>query len=347
MAFFRYVFEAFADDHHPFRVASTAASSRIILALNLQQFDCQQLFPMQATNAQLTDEHRANIRETVIDQLAPLRNFPKAHTYPGQMAVEPYSPGSAQAGRHSHEIRRSIDHRRSADRCPRYPLTAFSAPGTPMTPFGANSPWSPTTQIALAASKGSTDSDPARLSQEQLIANAASSAFFAPTPLASRAAEASNSAMTSLLKPSTQQAGSQRATELANAAASSFFAPANLRQQQPKQQPQQQHHLGANTQASPMHRPTHPPLHGNSPTGAVKPHYSRAMRGNFEQPQARARASFEQTRSRRSFEQPRGSSSSSFNLPLEPALCNCMPGIQSAKLGWTAFQSSQRSRQIL
>ena len=82
---------------------------------------------LQATAAQLTAEHRATIRETVISQLAPLRNFTKAHSFPG-IPLEPYSPASSQSDRRSLDFRRSVDYRRRA------PHPRSSPPLTPLPP---------------------------------------------------------------------------------------------------------------------------------------------------------------------------------------------------------------------
>ncbi|KAA6430088.1 MAG: hypothetical protein FRX49_00519 [Trebouxia sp. A1-2] len=290
-----------------FMFASTSMSAAL---------DNLQFYP-KATNAQLTPEHRATIRETVVSQLAPLRSFPKAHTFPGVM-VEPYSPASSQPDRRSADFRRSADYRRSADFPPfaRPPLPSSPSAVRPPVPFGSTTTWSPSAQIALAAPRASTDTALAKLTREQQIANAASSSFFSPT-VARPAAKpvASNlpavPPTSPLLEVQTLQAEGDHAAELANAAASAFFAPAQLRHVQSHQHHGQMPVL----KTVPSHRAS-PQLHGNPPTAkaAAKPQFTRATRGSFEQPQTRARGSFEQpqTRARGSFEQPQTGARGSF-----------------------------------
>ena len=271
----------------------------------------------QATAAQLTSEHRATIRETVISQLAPLRNFPKAHTYPG-MVVEPYSPASSHSDRHSTDFRRSIDHRRSADypqsRPPLSPLPQL-APRAAL-PFASNSLWSPATQVALAAPRGSTDTANLVLSRQQQIDNAAGSSFFSPTvvkPVASKLANGTaNAASPPVHSSHTAAAGSRShaAVESSNLAASSaFFAPA---QQPPRrsvdQNPSTLHGNHTSVQGKP------PSSMFSASAAAGKPQYTRATRGSFDQPQNRARGSFDQLapRGRDSFDQHQSSQRGSF-----------------------------------
>ena len=270
---------------------------------------CVALRVMQATNAQLTPEHRAAIRKTVVSQLAPLRSFPKAHTFPGVM-VKPYSPASSQPDRRSADFRRSADCRQRKDFPPfaRPPLPSSPLAARPPVPFGSTTTWSPSAQIALAAPRASTDTALAKLTREQQLANAASSSFFSPT-VARPAAKpvASNlpavPPTSPLFEAPTLQAEGNRAAELVNAAASAFFAPAQLRHVQSHQH----HEQTPVPKTAPSHRAS-PPLHGNPPTAtaAAKPQFTKATRGSFEQPQTRARGSFEQpqTRARGSFEQP-------------------------------------------
>ena len=152
-------------------------SSCLGLSLSFSQ-RCMALRMLQATNAQLTPEHRATIRETVVSQLAPLRSFPKAHTFPGVM-VEPYSPASSQSDRRTTDFRRSADYMQSADFPPsaRPPLPSSPSAARPSVPFGTTATWSPSAQVALAAPRGSTDTALAKFTREQQIANAASSSF--------------------------------------------------------------------------------------------------------------------------------------------------------------------------
>ena len=272
---------------------------------------------LQATNAQLTPEHRATIRNTVVSQLAPLRSFPKAHTFPG-VVVEPYSPASSQPDRRSAGFRRSADHRQSADFPPfaRPPLPSSPSAVRPPVSFGSTTTWSPSAQVALAAPRGSTDTALAKFTREQQIANAASSSFFSPTVARPAATQVASNLpavppTASLHEAPTLQAEGKRAAELANAASSAFFAPAQLRNVQS--------HLHHGQTPVPKTAPSHrasPPLHGNPPTAtaAAKPQFTRATRGSFEQPQTRARGSFEQpqTRARGSFEQPQTGARGSF-----------------------------------
>ena len=285
---------------------------------------CVSLRLLQATNAQLTPEHRATIRETVVSQLAPLRSFPKAHTFPG-VVVEPYSPASSQPDRRSADLRRSADYRQSADFPPfaRSPLPSSPLAVRPPVPFGSTNlgsttTWSPSAQVALAAPRGSTDMALAKFTREQQIANAASSSFFSPTvprPAAKPVAASlpAGPPTSPLLEASTPQAEGNRDAELAKAATSAFFAPAQLRHLH-----SQQHGQTPVPKTAPSHRAS-PPLHGNLPTATAvaKPQFTRATRGSFEQPQTRARGSFEQpqTRTRGSYEQPQTRARGSFEQP--------------------------------
>lgn len=267
----------------------------------------------QATNAQLTAEHRATIRETVVSQMAPLLNFPKAHTFPG-VVVEPYQPLS---GRHSADFRRSTDYRRSADFPPsaRPPLPSSPRPARPAGNFGAKNVWSPSTQAAMALPRGSTGAGLGTISREQQLASAASSSFFSPTVpkaaakpvVSSLLREAAQPVSSLLLAPAPESEGKH--AELASAAAA---APAHVQRRQSVQHQQQALLSGT----AHLHRVS-PPLQGLPPTAAAvaKPQYTRATRGSFEQPQTRARGSFEQAqrRARSSFEQVPARSRGSFD----------------------------------
>ena len=191
------------------------------------------------------------------------------------------------------ECRRSADHRRSIDCPPRPPLPGSSTAARSAVHSGPRTAWSSATQIALAGPRGSTDTASPQFTLDQQRANAASSSFFSPA--------VAKTVPSLSLVPTSQEPDSKRAAEIANAAASSFFAPAVLRQPQQQQQQQQQHAYGSVSQTAHLHRPS-PPMHGNPPTPV--PQYTRATRGSFDQPQARARGSFDQAQARASFDQP-------------------------------------------
>ncbi|DBB07175.1 TPA: hypothetical protein ACH3X1_011742 [Trebouxia sp. C0004] len=323
-----------------FMFASTSMSAAL---------DNLQFYP-KATNAQLTPEHRATIRETVVSQLAPLCSFPKAHTFPGVMA-KPYTPASSQSDRHSADLKRSADYRQSADFPPsaRPPLPSSPLAKRPSVPFGTTS-WSPSAQVALAAPRGSTDTALANFTREQQIANAASSSFFSPTvarppgrPVASNLPAVLPTS--SLLEASTPQVQGNRDGELASAAASAFFAPAQLRHVQ-----SQQHHGQMPVPKTAPSQRASPPLHGNPPTATAvaKPQFTRATRGSFEQRQTRARGSFEQpqTWARGSFEQAHGRARNSFEQS-QPRCRNSFeeahsaPGTSPQAIGRSSFDQLQ------
>ena len=265
----------------------------------------------------------------MITQLAPLQNFPKAHSYPG-IVTEAYSPASSHSDRRSTEVRRSVDYRRSADgycqsRPPISPLPPSSQRGAlPFIPH--STAWSPATQVALSAPRGSTDMGHSAQSREQQIAKAAGSSFFAPT--VAKPAAGNTYKSPSAANPSAYQAPvapaaaglSHTALELPHAAAATAVpAPAHCISRQ----------LGGNaTAGSNSVFRNNAPLHGRTPSaalaaaGAAKPQYTRATRGSFDQPQTRprgscdlpqstGRSSFEERAERGSFEQayPRGRTS--------------------------------------
>ncbi len=278
----------------------------------------------------------------MVSQLAPLRSFPKAHTYPG-IVTEPYSPAS------SHGDRRSADYRRSADFPPsaKPPLPSSPLATRPGVPFGANPAWSPATHTAPAAPRGSTDTPSTSFTREHQIANAAASSLFSPAvvkpaakPVAAKLVQESAPAIPeTFLIPGSSKPEAKRAAEIASPAASSFFAPAVLKQpqqqpqrqrqrqrqrhqqqqqrQQQQQQQQQQQYQGqpSNPNTPSVHR-TPPPSHGNTPTATAvgKPQFTTATRGRFDQPQVRARGSFDQAqgRARSSSDQLQATARSSF-----------------------------------
>ena len=271
------------------------------------------VFPLQATVGQLTSEHRATIRETVISQLAPLQNFPKAHSYPG-IAPEPYSPASSHSDRRSAEIRHSVDSRRSIDshsqshRPPISPVPPSSQRGPlPFVPH--NSAWSPATQVALSSQRGSTDMAHSAHTREQQIAKAAGSSFFAPTtvkPAASNLYKPSSAANPSV-HPTPALAPGRNLTSPFSQAPSAAATPG------PPQNMTGQHVGHMASGSSPLYK-NHAPLHGRTPSAvlaagaASKPQYTRATRGSFDQPQTRPRGSCDlpQSRGRTSFEERGG-----------------------------------------
>ncbi|KAL3145639.1 hypothetical protein ABBQ32_003181 [Trebouxia sp. C0010 RCD-2024] len=311
--------------------------------------DNLQYYP-KATAAQLTIEHRATIRETVIRQLAPLQNFPKAHSYPSAV-IEPFSPASSHLDRRSAEIRCGALDRLSVDNSCRpdsYPLTRPAIVGFPpasdrtVSPFApSTSAWPPATQVALAAQRGSTDIAHSAQIREQQIASAAASSFFAPAvvkPAATNGYEPSNVA-----NPSAFQAPAAAASVMSHshvtpqpaaaaAAASAFFAPAQVSTRKLGGSTGPGMGVGMGTSNSSVHRNHAPPLHGKTPSGAsaagaaAKPQYTRATRGSFDQPQThprssceqlntRGRTSFDRNEERGSFEQAHPRGRSSFEQP--------------------------------
>lgn len=293
----------------------------------------------QATAAQLTTEHRAAIRETVIKQLAPLQNFPKAHSYPSNV-IEPYSPVSSHTDRHGVDDRRSVDNRRIPDcyntqyRPPIPPLPLASDRAVPRLP-PHNSAWAPATQVALAAQRGSTDIAHSAQIREQQIASAAGSSFFAPAVV--KAAAGNTHKPSSTMNPKPFQAAAVAAPgashshmppesphpAAAAAAASAFFAPAQGFTRQPGVSTGGGMGVGMAGSTS-LHR-SPAPLHGRAFSGAPagapaagpagKPQYTRATRGSFDHPHARGRTSFDQSAERGSFEQAHLRGRGSFDQP--------------------------------
>ena len=259
-------------------------------------------------------------------QLAPLRNFPKAHSYPGVVA-ESYSPAWSHTDRRSAEVRRSVDSRHSVDghfqsRPPISPLPPSSQRGPlPFVPH--STAWSPATQVALSAQRGSTDMGQSVQTREQQIAKAAGSSFFASTVAKPAAGSAYNSA--SAATPSAYQAAAATAAGHSHPVLESPHAAAATAAASAHPASASRQHTGS--MAGSVYR-NPAPLHGRTPSAAVaavaaaKPQYTRATRGSFDQPQirprgscdlpqSRGRTSFEERAERGSFEQayPRGRSS--------------------------------------
>ena len=304
----------------------------------------------------------------MITQLAPLRNFPKAHSHPG-VVTEACSPGSSHSDRRSTEVRRNVDYRCSADGyCQSRPPISLLPPSSqrgplPFTPH--NTAWSPATQIALSAQRGSTDMGGSAQTREQQIAKAAGSSFFAPT--VAKPAAGNTYKSPSAANPSAYQAPvapaasglSRTALELPHAAAAAAVpAPAHCISRQ----------LGENATAgsSSVFR-NNAPLHGRTPSaalavaGAAKPQYTRATRGSFDQPQtrprgscdlpqSRGRSSFEERADRGSFEQayPRGRTSFDQLRPSSRGSMDQPPQLRSSceqnyPGGQFSFEESQSS----
>ena len=307
----------------------------------------------QAIAAQLTSEHRASIRETVISQLAPLQNFAKAHSHPGVVA-DPYSPVSSQSDRRSAEVGASVDYRRSADyysqsRPPISPLPPSSHRGPP--PFVPhNTTWSPATQIALSAQRGSTDFAQSAQTREQQIAKAAASSFFAPTvvkPPVSSTFEPGNASAYQRGSTDLAHPAQTREQQIAKAAGSSFFAPTVVKPpvsstfepgnasayQAPSHTALKPLHSAriavaasaglapmwcvsrqqGGSSSNPVHR-NHAPLHGRTPSGAL----AAAAAGNPQYTRA-TRGSFDQPqiRAQGSCDQPQSRGRSSLEKRAE------------------------------
>ena len=246
----------------------------------------------------------------MITQLAPLRNFPKAHSYPG-VVTEPYSPASSHSHRRSADLRRIVDYRCSADgysqsRPPISPLPPSSQRGPlPFVPH--STAWSPATQVALSAQRGSTDmAQQSAQTREQQIAKAAGSSFFAPTvakPAAGNTYKPPSAANPSAYQAPAAAGHTHTALEAPHAtAATATPAIAHCMSRQ----------HGGNMAAGSSSVSRHTaPLHGRNPSAALaaaaaaKPQYTRATRGSFDQPQTRPRGSCDlpQSRGRTSFEE--------------------------------------------